>query len=227
MGFALKILYFINVPRVFIGYILVSVANITSDVYGDLKKLGYRFPIADQKFFPGLVICLSRDKIFQSIVYSRLLSKNKLLGYAFSLLFINRRKDIEIWSDLGEIGSGLTIYHGYGTIINVKSCGRNLQVYQGVTIGKNGHGADDLPTIGNNVIVYSNAVVVGKIHIGDNVIIGANTVVTSDIPDNCIVYPAKTYIRYLENKKGGGRDRWRKLVLLFQYIMWKNISIVA
>ena len=96
-----------------------------------------------------------------------------------------------------------------------------------MTIGKNGHGADDLPTIGNNVTVYSNAVVVGKIHIGDNVIIGVNTVVTCDIPDNCIVYPAKTYIRYLENKKRRGRDRWRKLVLLFQYIMWKNISIVA
>ena len=73
--------------------------------------------------------------------------------------------------------------------------GKNLSVYQGVTIGKNGRGAEDLPTIGDNVTIYSNAVVVGNIKIGDNVKIGANTVVTKDVAENSIVYTARPYIK--------------------------------
>lgn len=73
--------------------------------------------------------------------------------------------------------------------------GKNLSVYQGVTIGKNGRGDDDLPEIGDNVTIYSNAVVVGKIRIGNNVISGANTVVSKDIPENSIVYPGIPFVK--------------------------------
>lgn len=142
----------------------------------------------------------------------------------FRFGIIVKRKDIEIWSNQYCISAGLIIYYGYDTIINVKSCGKNLQIYQGVTIGKNGHGADDLPTIGNNVIIYTNAVVVGKVHIGNNVIISANTVVKHDIPENFIAYPSQIFISNIEKER---TKTWRRLVLLFQFIMWKNISIVA
>ncbi|MCO4573779.1 serine acetyltransferase [Streptococcus infantarius subsp. infantarius] len=96
---------------------------------------------------------------------------------------------MEIWSVDG-IGSGLVIFHGYGTIINCESAGDNLSVWQGVTIGKKGgdDSSGELPTIGNNVQIYANAVVVGGIAIGDNVRIGANCVVTKDIPANHTVY---------------------------------------
>lgn len=49
------------------------------------------------------------------------------------------------------------------------------------------------PTIGNNVTIYTGAVVVGNISIGDNVIIAANAVVRNDVPNNVLVagVPAK------------------------------------
>ena len=43
------------------------------------------------------------------------------------------------------------------------------------------------PTIGDHVIIFPGAKVIGKIHIGNNVIIGANATVINDVPDNCVV----------------------------------------
>lgn len=45
------------------------------------------------------------------------------------------------------------------------------------------------PIIGNNVILFSNASILGKSKIGSNVIISARTqIVNEDVPDNCIVF---------------------------------------
>lgn len=41
-------------------------------------------------------------------------------------------------------------------------------------------------TIGDNVWIGGNAIVMPNVHIGNNVVIGAGSVVTCDIPDNCI-----------------------------------------
>ena len=51
----------------------------------------------------------------------------------------------------------------------------------------------EFPEIGDNVIIYAGAVIVGNIKIGNNVIVAANAVVTTDVPDNSIVggVPAK------------------------------------
>lgn len=54
-------------------------------------------------------------------------------------------------------------------------------------------------TIGNNVFIGANAVVLPKLHIGNNVVIGAGAIVTKDIPDEQVVVgvPAKPInIRY-------------------------------
>ena len=41
-------------------------------------------------------------------------------------------------------------------------------------------------TIGNNVWIGGNSVILPGVHIGDNVVIGAGSVVTKDIPDWCV-----------------------------------------
>lgn len=84
-----------------------------------------------------------------------------------------------------DIGGGLNIHHGWGTIVLADKVGKNFSVYQNVTIG---YGKDGKPTIGDNVSVYSGAVVAGGIKIGNNVRIAANSVVRHDVPDNSLVY---------------------------------------
>ena len=48
-------------------------------------------------------------------------------------------------------------------------------------------------TIGNNVFLGANSVVMPGVTVGDNVIVGAGSIVTKDIPSNCVVAgnPAK------------------------------------
>lgn len=84
-----------------------------------------------------------------------------------------------------NIGAGLKIQHGFATVIAAKSIGENCWINQQVTIGYTND--KDCPTIGDNVIIYCGAIVLGDIHIGNNSIIGAGAVVTKDIPANCVV----------------------------------------
>ena len=44
------------------------------------------------------------------------------------------------------------------------------------------------PVIGDNVRIYTGAVVAGRIRIGNNVTIAANSLVREDVPDNSLVY---------------------------------------
>ena len=80
--------------------------------------------------------------------------------------------------------------HGFSTIVFAKSIGNNCMINQQVTIGWANGGA---PVIGDNVWIASGAKVLGPVTIGNDVIIGANAVVIKDIPAHSIVagVPAK------------------------------------
>lgn len=81
-----------------------------------------------------------------------------------------------------EIGYGLKINHGLGTVIGARTkIGNNCLFHHGVTIGgKN----NQRPIIENNVIIYPGAKILGGITIGENSIIGANSVVLKNVPEN-------------------------------------------
>ena len=66
--------------------------------------------------------------------------------------------------------------------------GKNCNINQGVTIGAENRGnRKGVPTIGNDVWIGANSVIVGKINIGNNVLIAPLTYVNFDVPDNSIV----------------------------------------
>jgi serine O-acetyltransferase len=72
--------------------------------------------------------------------------------------------------------------------------GNHVTLYQGVTLGaKNFPQEEDgslvkgiarHPILGNNVVVYANATILGRVTIGDNTTIGGNLWVTHDVPAN-------------------------------------------
>lgn len=105
--------------------------------------------------------------------------------------------DFPLGSD--KIGNNLFLAHnGLGIVISSETkIGDNCKIYQNVTLGA---GKDGYPEIGDNVTIYSNSVVIGKIKIGDNSIIGACFFVNKDVEANTVVAgnPAKV-IRRLEN----------------------------
>ncbi|WP_206203039.1 hypothetical protein [Thioalkalivibrio sp. XN8] len=88
-----------------------------------------------------------------------------------------------------EIGPGLKVIHGVGTVIGARSkIGKNFSTFQGVTIGdKLGTKTGPRPEIGDNVIMSAGSKVLGPISIGDIVVVGTNTVVIESVGSNTIV----------------------------------------
>ena len=99
-----------------------------------------------------------------------------------------------------KIDGGLICYHPFAAVINAKSIGKNFQFRNSLTIGNKNNNNEQIPIIGDDVIVGANVVIIGDITVGNNVIIGAGSVVVKDIPSNSVVAgnPAKV-IRNLEN----------------------------
>ncbi|MGI6684290.1 MAG: serine O-acetyltransferase [Bacillota bacterium] len=88
-----------------------------------------------------------------------------------------------------SLGEGLFIDHGMGIVIGeTAEIGKNVTLYKGVVLGGTGKEKGKRhPTIGDNVVISTNATVLGSIKIGNNVKIGAGSVVLKDVPDNCTV----------------------------------------
>ena len=82
------------------------------------------------------------------------------------------------------IGEGLFIDHGTGIVIGeTAELGRNVTLYQGVTLGGTGKEKGKRhPTIGNNVVVATGAKVLGSFTVGDHAKIGAGSVVLKEVP---------------------------------------------
>lgn len=111
---------------------------------------------------------------------------------------------VAISCDIGDfeglLAKGCVFPHPVGIVISkyVKT-GKNCVFYQNVTLGLKRYPQDRLvlpeeyPQLGDNVIVYSGAVIVGSVKIGDNAVIAANAVVTEDVPAGCAAagIPAK------------------------------------
>lgn len=96
-----------------------------------------------------------------------------------------------------RIGKYFTIDHGTGVVIGATCIiGDNVKIYQGVTLGAKSFpldaegnpikGIPRHPIIGNNVIIYANATVLGRITIGNGCVIGANMWVTEDMQADTI-----------------------------------------
>ncbi|MBO5380708.1 MAG: serine acetyltransferase [Bacteroides sp.] len=91
-----------------------------------------------------------------------------------------------------QIGSHFTIDHGTGVVIG-ETCiiGNNVKLYQGVTLGAKSFPLDEdgkpikgiprHPILEDDVIIYSNATILGRITIGKGATVGGNIWVTQDV----------------------------------------------
>ncbi len=90
------------------------------------------------------------------------------------------------------IGEYFAIDHGTGVVIGATSIiGNRVKLYQGVTLGARSFPLDENnnpikgiarhPIIEDDVIIYSNATILGRITIGKGAVIGGNLWITEDI----------------------------------------------
>ncbi len=97
-----------------------------------------------------------------------------------------------------QIDERFFIDHGTGVVIGETAViGKNVRLYQGVTLGAKSFpldeegnpikGVDRHPILEDNVIIYSGATLLGRIRIGKNSVIGGNVWLTKDVPPDTTV----------------------------------------
>lgn len=173
--------------------------------YNELKSLlhedleRYKYSSYGKRTFWGYLVWLRLTHFFASKS-----SHNKLFTPPyFILLIINRiaahlyQIQIPVWT---QIGGGLKFAHYSGIVVaGSVTIGKNCTLHQNVTIG-NGFSPNNSghPIIGDNVLIFPGAVIVGNIRVGNHVMVTANAVVTKDVPDNSIVggIPARVIGKY-------------------------------
>jgi serine O-acetyltransferase len=116
--------------------------------------------------------------------------------------YAHERTGIDIHPN-ATIGQKFFIDHGTGVVVG-ETCtiGKNVKVYQGVTLGaksfpvdKNGKPIKNIkrhPDIGDNVVIYAGATILGgNTQIGKNSIVGGNVWLTHSVPENTTVFNAQ------------------------------------
>ena len=83
-----------------------------------------------------------------------------------------------------RIGPGLVISHGQGIVVGQWSVlGRGCHLHQQVTLGAKDVGRiEEMPRLGDRVVVGAGAKLIGGIVVGDGAIVGPNAFVTTDVP---------------------------------------------
>ena len=103
-----------------------------------------------------------------------------------------------------QIGEYFSIDHGTGVVIGQTSViGNHVRLYQGVTLGAKRFTLDEdgdsiniprHPILEDNVVVYANANILGRITIGKDSTIGGNVWLTSSVPPGSRILQQKAVV---------------------------------
>lgn len=127
--------------------------------------------------------------------------KPALVRKPFSLLYKIAHKFIQVVAGIdlpceAVVGRNFVIDHFGGVIVSgYARFGDNCRIRNGVSVGLKRVEEPGAPIIGNNVDIGAGAKLLGRITIGDNVLIGANAVVVTDVPSNSIAMGVPAVIR--------------------------------
>jgi serine O-acetyltransferase len=163
-------------------------------LYADLERQLRLSGGTDQKASLLRVLCKLPHPRFLPIVLcrcSRSAFLNDLPAIAHGLSYLNQILfGIEI-SPRCAIGPGIFFPHTSGTVIGASKIGRDVTIFQGVTLGAKEidmmYNVALRPELGNFVVVGTGAKVLGGISLGDNVRVGANSVLLKSVPANTTV----------------------------------------
>ena len=111
------------------------------------------------------------------------------------------------------IGEGFFIDHGSGVVIGETSTiGSRVRLYQGVTLGAKSFPLDEdgnpikgikrHPIVEDDVIIYSEATILGRVTIGRGSVIGGNVWLTRDVAPDSVVTQAQARLDLFDSGSG-------------------------
>lgn len=176
--------------------------SITRDFLHQLPKIQRQLANDVQAAFDGDPAALVKDEIIfcypalTAITNYRLAHNLHLLGVPLIPRIITEHAHSLTGIDIhpgAEIGECFFIDHGTGVVIG-ETCviGNNVRLYQGVTLGAKSFKSDEQghlakgyprhPIVEDDVVIYANATILGRITIGRGSSIGGNVWLTESVP---------------------------------------------
>jgi serine O-acetyltransferase len=186
-----------------------SLPKVRELLYSDVNAIYKMDPAA--KNIEEIIYCYPTIK---AMIHYRIAHEIDQLGIPILPRIISEFAHSETGIDIhpsAKIGNFFCIDHGTGVVIG-ETCiiGNNVTIYQGVTLGakkfytdKNGNvikGEPRHPILEDDVTIYSNATILGRISIGRGSVIGGNVWLTESIPPNTKL----TQSKFIEEKFTGG-----------------------
>ncbi|MDE7378301.1 MAG: serine acetyltransferase [Paraprevotella sp.] len=158
--------------------------TIDADLNRNLNQFVRRIPLDVYKKPSFLEFCflMTFYTMFRNIFYARVGNRHHYYAKFLSILALPQPL-LDI-SETAEIGGGLIVQHGYGTIISPAKMGRNCWVNQGVSIGHKSEKGQ--PLIGDNVRIAAGALVLGPLKIGRGATVAPGAVIMKNVPDYAI-----------------------------------------
>ncbi|HWD39652.1 MAG TPA: serine O-acetyltransferase EpsC [Fimbriimonas sp.] len=169
-----------------------TLPGVYSSLMLDAKAIHYGDPAA-----------VSTDEViltypgFFAIAVHRIAHELSLLGYPLLPRLLSEHAHERTGIDIhpkASIGSSFFIDHGTGVVVGETSIiGNGVKLYQGVTLGalsveKRLANVKRHPTLGDNIVVYANATILGgETIIGHDTVVGANAWITESVPPFSIV----------------------------------------
>ena len=166
----------------------------------DIEAAYYGDPAA--KSFAEIILCYPAVR---AISNHRIAHKLLEQGVPMIPRMISEMAHSETGIDIhpgATIGERFSIDHGTGVVIGETAIiGNNVKIYQGVTLGAKSFELDEFgnpvknvprhPILEDDVIVYANATILGRVTIGKGAVIGGNIWVTSDVERGAKVVQSK------------------------------------
>ena len=127
---------------------------------------------------------------------------------AFRLFYLNKvMHGLDVYHDT-ELPEVFQFMHPVGTVLGHAKYGNYFCVYQGCSVGSDEH--DRYPEIGDYVVLYAGASVIGRSRVGNNVVIGATALVLNrDIPADKVVLGGFGKISIRDNSRHVRERRFR------------------
>lgn len=184
--------------------------GLKSSLWSDVKAIFDADPAA--KSPDEIILCYPSVK---AMLHYRLAHSLLLLGLPLIPRMITEAAHSETGIDIhpgARIGDYFSIDHGTGVVIGETAIvGDHVRIYQGVTLGAKSFRHDENgkaisgprhPVIEDNVTIYSNSSILGRITIGHDSIIGGNVWQTESLPPFSRVVQGKSLATHFTD--GGG-----------------------
>jgi len=190
--------YFINVSQE------IDSHSIVEDFFNRLVDISELLSADSEAIFNGDPAAKSPMEVryaypsFYAVATYRLAHELDQLGVKMIPRIITEHAHRETGIDIhpsAKIGKRFCIDHGTGVVIGETTIiGDDVKIYQGVTLGalsvdKTASNTKRHPTIGNKVVIYAGATILGgKTKIGDSSTIGGNVWLIHSVPPHSKIY---------------------------------------